>query len=90
MKTIIDEAEFKAFKATRKQVTGLEYAGLIGDRAWEDDPDRQLLVYEDSWYIEITDDGRYMLTLENQGWITGEDGTLDDLERELFRYAKDF
>jgi hypothetical protein len=83
-----DEDAFEAFRATRKQMSGLEYADLIGDRSWEDDPERQLLVYDDRWNIEITDDGRYMLTLENHGWITGPDTTLEDIERVLFDYSK--
>lgn len=87
-----DEAEeeaFQTFQATRKQMSNRAFGEIIGDAMWEDQEETQFLVYEDSWYIEICDDGRHLLVLENQNWITGEDGTLEDLERKLFDYAKD-
>jgi hypothetical protein len=85
-----EERAFEEFVATRKHVTGLEYVQMGADRVWEDHPNQELLIYEDSYEIEVCDDGRYMLTLGNLGWITGENGeTLETLERRLFEYAKD-
>lgn len=83
------EEAFEAFKATRKQMPAKEFGELIGDLMWEDDTTTEFLVYQDSWYIEICEDGRHLLVLENHDWITGEDGSLEDLERRLFDFAKD-
>lgn len=82
------EADFAAFQATRTEMTGMAFGKQIGDRMWEDQPEASLLVYEGRWYIDICQDGRHMLTLENRGWITGHGVTLEDLERELFTFAR--
>ena len=85
----IDEEAFEIFRATRKQMSARAFGELISDAMWEDDDKSQFLVYDDAWYIEICDDRRHMLVLENQNWITGEDTTLDELERKLYDFAKD-
>lgn len=83
--------DIEAFRASRQQMTGPELGSLVQDLAWDDQPDSQFLVYAEAYYIEILEDGRHMLTIENQGWITeGPEGhSLSDLEGFLFDYAKD-
>lgn len=85
----IDEEAFQAFQATRKQMSARAFGEIVGDAMWEDDDKTQFLVYENAWYIEICDDGRHLLVLENLNWITGQDGTLEDLERKLFEFVRD-
>jgi hypothetical protein len=79
-----------AFRASRQDMPASQFGNLIGDAAWEDEPDStRFLVYEGGWYIEICDDGRFQLVLENQCWITGPDKSLDDLEVLLHEFATD-
>lgn len=85
----IDEEALETFRATRKQMSARAFGELIGDAMWEDDEESQFLVYDDAWYIEICDDGRHMLILGNQNWITSEGTTLEELERKLYDFAKD-
>lgn len=80
------------FRATRTEMSATAFGELIGDLMWEDEPDTTFLVYADTYYIEVLDDGRYLLTLENTGSITGStdgDKTLEDIEEELFEFARD-
>lgn len=83
-----DRAAFAAFQASRKEMSALEYGNLIGDFSWEDTPEMKLLVYNDRWNIEVCDDGRYQLVIENLCWITSETRSLEDLEWELFQFSK--
>ena len=83
-----DESAFRAFQSTRKEMTAKEFGDLVGDAQWEDDDQTRFLVYEDAWYIEVCADGRHLLTIENRGWMTGTDGTLEDLERELHAFSQ--
>lgn len=81
------EQTFRDFQSTRRKMSAPEFGDMIGDRMWENELDTVFLVYNDRWWIEICDDGRYMLVLENRSWITGPDTTLEDLERELFDFS---
>ncbi|MCW3783901.1 hypothetical protein [Defluviimonas salinarum] len=78
------------FRATRREMSAQNFGGLVKDLAWEGDPETVFLVYDDAFYIEKLDDGRFLLTIENQGWITGDpdDLTLEDLEARLFDWAQ--
>lgn len=78
----------ESFVATRQQMSAHGFGDIIGDAQWENDHETQFLVYDDSYWIEITNDSRYMLVLENQSWITGPDKTLSDLEAELYAFTK--
>lgn len=77
---------FETFQATRKQMSAKAFGELIGDAQWEDDTTTQFLVYENSWYIEILDDGRHMLAIENRGWITPK-SSLEEMEQALFEFS---
>ena len=81
-------AEFEAFRATRRVLGSRDYGKLIGDAMWEDEPEMQFLVYEDQSWIEITGDNQYCLVLENAIWTTGPDTDLVDLEKKLFAYGR--
>lgn len=76
---------FAAFQASRQQMSAKAFGDLVGDAQWEDDETTQFLVYDDSWYIEICDDGRRMLTIENMGWIEPE-SSLEEMEQVLFDF----
>jgi len=81
---------FESFLATKTEMSAREFGALVSDLAWEDEPETtRFLVYDDCWYIEICEDGRYMLTIENHGWITGPDLDLKDLEKTLFEFSRD-
>jgi hypothetical protein len=84
----INEDEFKTFQATRREMGSRKFGDLIGDAMWEDEPEVPFLVYDDAWWIEKTKESEYVLILGNRSWITGPDKTLEDLERELFRFTK--
>lgn len=80
---------FEDFQKTRQKMPARDFGELIGDAMWEDEPETSLfLVYDNSWYIEICEDGRYHLVLENRTWITGPDVSLEDLERELHKFSE--
>lgn len=66
------------------------FGEIIQDAMWDDEEGEKLvfLVYDNAWYIQKEDDGRYSLTIENQSWITGPNLSLEDLERELYIYAE--
>jgi uncharacterized protein YuzB (UPF0349 family) len=81
------EEDFRAFQKTCRQMRAVDYGDLIGDLMWEDEPEVQFLVYGDTWWIEICDDGRHQLVLGNQCWITGEGETLESLERKLYEFS---
>jgi hypothetical protein len=83
----VDPTGFNSFRATRREMSAKAFGKAIGESMWEEDFDTRFLVYADLWYIEICDDGRHMLLLEGQIWITGRDGTLEDLERRLYAYS---
>lgn len=98
------EAAFLAFQGSRRAMTSRQYGELVGDATWRDEPETQMLVYRDRWFIEICDDARHMLVLENQSWITGPENagpenagpenagpetSLEDLERLLFEFSRD-
>lgn len=82
---------FEKFQASRQEMSAKRFGEIVQDGAWDDEPDTtRLLVYLDAWYIDILEDGRHQLTIENMGWITDQDITLEDLERKLYEYASDF
>ncbi len=79
---------FEEFQATRQEMPAHQFGDLIGDAMWEDEPDSvRVLVYNQAWFIDICEDGRYHLVLENQTFITGPDVSLEDLERKLYEFS---
>lgn len=80
--------DLEGFRATRTEMAAREFGELVGDLQWETD-DSRFLVYGAGYWIEALDDGRHLLTLENAGWITGQDGeTLETLEERLFEFTR--
>ena len=83
------EQDFLKFQETRRRMTARDFGAIVKDEMWKNDLETQFLVYEDQWWIEVCDDGRYLLTLENQSWITGAGHTLENLERMLHAFARE-
>ncbi|MEP1315430.1 MAG: hypothetical protein ABJN42_13630 [Roseibium sp.] len=75
------------FRATRVEMPAHAFGDLVSDAQWEGD-DTPFLVYADCYWIEKLDDGRHMVTIENDGGITGEGVTLEDLEEKLYDWAR--
>lgn len=83
---------FVEFQTTRQEMSARRFGEIIQDVMWDDEEGEKLvfLVYDNGWYIQKEDDGRYCLTIENQSWITGPNLSLEDLERELYHHADKF
>lgn len=74
------------FRETCRIMTAPDFGELVGDSSWQDKPETLFRVYAESFYIEILQDGRHMLTIENNGWIEPET-SLSELESILFDFA---
>lgn len=82
--------DLESFRATRTEMKASDFGTLVGDTLWEEDDDSKFLVYAAGYWIEVIEDGRHMLTLENLGWLTGHDGeTLETLEERLFDFTRE-
>lgn len=80
---------FDEFKATRRIMSAQAFGELVGDLAWESEPDTQFYVYGDSWWIEILANGDFCLTIENGSWIATNATELESLELRLWEFATD-
>lgn len=74
------------FRATRIELSAPEYGRLVGDAQWEDDEDVRFLVYGASYYVEILEDGRFLLPLLAESYLAETEAELAGLEDKLFDY----
>ena len=85
---LFSSISFADFVSSRKRVSAKAFGTVLGNPYWKKSSEREteFLVYRDIWYIEITHDGEYVLSLENLTWMTGNGLNLIDLEYMLFTY----
>lgn len=79
-------ASLEAFRESQAIIPASVFGELVGDMKWEEDA-RDLHVYACSWYIELLDDGRCLLDLGSESYVTGPEVSLSDLEERLFDYV---
>ena len=80
-------SDLESFRKTRCRMRAAEFGRLVGDMSWDEDAGSEFLVYAAGYWVEALPDGQHMLTIGNQGMITGAGRSLEDLEAELFDYA---
>ncbi|MCE6958740.1 hypothetical protein LAZ40_06725 [Cereibacter sphaeroides] len=81
-------SSIEAFRSSREEMTSHDFGRRVGDTMWDDEPPVPFLVYASNYWIECLPDGRHVVTIENNGAITGEGKTLEDLEEMLYDYAR--
>ena len=78
---------FDEFVATKREMSVVDFANLIGSDEDVFSEAATVLVYEDGYYIEIEKDpskGKYYLLLCNEDWLSDD---LADLEAKLYNYS---
>lgn len=81
----IDLIDFLIWKNQVKIESAKEFV-LRTDECVDENVVAQVRVYPGDYFIEIMDDGRHALNIENRGW-SEPDTSLDDMELELYNFA---
>ena len=82
---------FEQFQATREAVSDLANASVNIAPEWFEDENGNVrtvagFVYDGDCYIELTEDGKFGLTICNESEVSNE---LETLERKLYQWAVD-
>ena len=79
--------DFMVWRNGCKVESAKDFNTRMAEEVVDENLTAQVRVYSDDFFIEVLDDGRHMLVVENQSWIEPET-PLDSMELELYNFTQ--